>query len=81
MTWFQEKLVRFRQKLKGWKTVIFGMIVTGAGAVLDILESLRAVDITPLLPPTHALRIIAAIGLVTILLRLFTTGAVGEKDL
>jgi hypothetical protein len=80
MTWLREKLAQFRQKLKGWKTVIFGMFVTGAGAVLDILESLRAVDITPLLPPAHALRIIAAIGVVTILLRLFTTGAIGEKD-
>jgi hypothetical protein len=80
MNWLAEKFDRLRQRLKGWKTVIFGAIVTGAGSVLDLLESLRAVDITPLLPPAHALRIIAAIGVVTILLRLFTTGGVGEKD-
>jgi hypothetical protein len=69
-----------RQKLKGWKTLIFGGIVTAASTLLDLLDALRAVDITPLLPPAHALKIIAAIGVVTILLRLVTTGAVGEKE-
>ncbi len=73
-------MIALRQKLKGWKTLIFGAAVTGASGVLDILDALRAVDITPLLPPTHALKIIAAIGVVTILLRFMTTGGVGEKD-
>lgn len=71
---------RFSEKLKGWRTVIFGFAVTLAGATLDILEALRLVDITPLLPPDHALKIIAAIGIVTIVLRLVTTGRVGSRD-
>lgn len=68
------------EKLKGWRTLIFGVAVTFASAALDILEALQLVDITPLLPPDHALKIIAAIGVVTILLRLVTTGRVGQKD-
>ena len=54
--------------------------MTLAGATLDILEALQLVDITPLLPPDHALKIIAAIGIVTIVLRLVTTGRVGAKN-
>jgi hypothetical protein len=73
-------MMGLRQKLKGWRTMIFGGVVAGAGALLDLLDALRAVDITPLLPPSHALRIIAAIGVITILLRLATTGRVGVKD-
>lgn len=73
-------MLRFREKLKGWKTVIFGATVTIAGAGAEILDALRAIDITPLLPPSQAARIIATIGVVTILLRLATTGRVGQKD-
>ena len=68
------------EKLKGWRTLIFGGAVTVAGASLEILEALQLVDITPLLPPDHALKIIAAIGVATILLRFVTTGRVGSKD-
>jgi hypothetical protein len=68
------------EKLKGWRTLIFGSLVSVAGAALDILDALQLVDITPLLPPDHALKIIAAIGVVTIVLRLVTTGRVGSKD-
>jgi hypothetical protein len=68
------------EKLKGWRTLIFGSAVALAGVALDILEALQLVDITPLLPPDHALKIIAAIGVVTIGLRLVSTGRVGSKD-
>lgn len=68
------------EKLKGWRTLIFGGAVTLAGAALDILDALQLVDITPLLPPDHALKIIAAIGIVTVVLRLLTTGRIGSKD-
>lgn len=67
-------------RLKGWRTVIFGGAVTLAGMVLDILDALQVVDLTPLLPPEHALKIIAAIGIVTVALRFVTTGRVGSKD-
>jgi len=68
------------EKLKGWRTVIFGACVSLAGVALDILDALHLVDITPLLPPAHATRLIAIIGIVTVLLRLVTTGRVGRRD-
>jgi hypothetical protein len=71
---------RLRERLKGWRTLIFGGAITLAGAALDILNALQLVDITPLLPPEHALKIIAAIGVVTVVLRMITTGRVGHKD-
>ena len=69
-----------RQKLKGWKTVLFGSLVSGAGVAVDVLDAIKAIDIAPLLPPAYALKIIAGIGIATILLRLATTGRVGRKE-
>lgn len=60
--------------------MVFGAVITIAGAMLDILNALQLVDITPLLPPEHALKIITMIGLVTVILRAVTTGRVGQKD-
>lgn len=73
-------LARLRDALKGWKTLAFGGLVTGAGLAADILDALQAIDIAPLLPPAYAVKIIAVIGLVTILLRFVTTGRVGQKE-
>lgn len=73
-------MIWLRQKLKGWRTVIFGGAITVAGAALDILNALQLVDITPLLPPEHALKIIAVIGIVTVVLRMITTGRIGQRD-
>ena len=77
---FQNLVARLRKRLKGWRTILFGMLVTLASIAAEIFESLHAVDLTPLLPPEYALRIISIIGLVTILLRLVTTGRIGQKD-
>lgn len=72
--------VWLRERLKGWRTLIFGGAVTFAGAALDILDALQLIDITPLLPPEHALKIIALIGVVTVALRMVTTGRIGHRD-
>lgn len=69
-----------RESLKGWKTVAFGAVVAGAGLAADILDALQAVDLAPLLPPAYAVKIIAIIGVATIVLRFATTGRVGRKD-
>lgn len=91
-TWLQQRrqlepgisaggwLSRLRETMKGWKTVIFGGALTMAGTALDLLDQLKAIDIAPLLPPASAVRIIAVIGIVTILLRLATTTRIGQKD-
>jgi lysozyme family protein len=76
----QNPLPRLRETLKGWKTVVFGVLVTGAGIAAEILDALQAIDLAPLLPPAYAVKIIAIIGVVTIVLRFATTGRVGRKD-
>jgi hypothetical protein len=76
----QRAFAWLRDMLKGWRTIIFGGAVTLAGAALDVLNALQVVDITPLLPPEHAVKIIALIGVVTIVLRMVTTGRIGRKD-
>lgn len=76
----QTLLARLYAALKGWKTIVFGGLVAGAGLAADLLDALQAIDLTPLLPPAYAVKIIAIIGVVTIVLRLVTTGRVGQKD-
>jgi lysozyme family protein len=73
-------LEMLRTRLKGWKTVAFGSAVAGIGVAADILDALQTIDLGALLPPAHAVKIIAIIGILTILLRLATTGRVGQKD-
>lgn len=73
-------LARLREILKGWKTLVFGAVVAAAGVTADILDALQAVDLAPLLPPAYAVKIIAIIGVLTIILRFATTGRVGQKD-
>jgi lysozyme family protein len=68
------------EKLKGWKTLAFGALVVGSGVAADILDALQAIDLAPLLPPAYAVKIIAIIGIVTVVLRFATTGRVGQKD-
>lgn len=77
---FQNLVAWLRKKLKGWRTILFGALVTIASIAAEIFESLHTIDLAPLLPPEYALRIISIIGLVTILLRLVTTGRIGQKD-
>ena len=60
--------------------MIFAGAITVAGVALDILNALQLVDIVPLLPPEHALKIIAIIGVITVLLRAVTTGRIGQRD-
>jgi lysozyme family protein len=87
-TWRQEAppdavpgpLSVLREQLKGWKTLVFGALVAGSGIAADILDALQAIDLTPLLPPAYAVKIIAIIGILTIVLRFATTGRVGQKD-
>jgi lysozyme family protein len=78
--WWKSRALNLRALLKGWRTIVFGSLVTISGIAAEFLESLHMLDLAPLLPPEHAPRIIAAIGLVTVLLRLVTTGRVGQKD-
>jgi hypothetical protein len=64
----------FKRSVRGWRTVLVG----SAAAVLGILDALHAVDITPLLPEGRAGAVMAILGLAMIVLRLITTGPLGN---
>lgn len=75
-----------REKLKGWKTIIWSraLVVVGvvAGFVIPMLQMLTSEQISSLLPPhlvPWAPLILVAIGGVTEWLRRSTTGPVGSK--
>lgn len=68
-----------RAKFKGWRTVVFGSAVAIGSVTTELLDAFKQIDIAPLLPPAYALKIIAGIGVATILLRIVTTGRVGAK--
>jgi hypothetical protein len=74
-------LAPLRDRIKGWKTIVFGALLTAASLAMNVLDALQAVDLAPLLPPSQAMKIIAVIGIATIVLRLATTGRIGQKDL
>lgn len=69
----------FRRRLKGWRTVLFGLLV----AVLGLLDALAMVDLTPLLsswlPEGRVGAVLSAIGILTVLLRFVTTGPWGSQ--
>jgi len=71
-------LQTIRQRLKGWKTVIFGQLVASFGGVLYLLEQIQPLDLHPVLPPRYAEAIIAGIGVAIVVLRVVTTTPVGQ---
>jgi len=65
-----------RRRLKGWRTMAFGLLVS----VYGLLAAFQGFDWTPLLG-THANGIITAlIGVGVIVLRFVTTSPIGGKD-
>jgi cell division protein FtsX len=75
-----------RQKLVGWKTIIWArtLVVLGlvAGGIVPILQLIDGSQIGFFIPPKYTPfipLIVAAIGIVTEWLRRITTGPVGSK--
>lgn len=67
------------EKIKGWKTVIWNMIVALFPVVLESLDKLQALDLNQYLTPVNAIIAGFVIAGVGVLLRLITTGPVGSK--
>ena len=80
MQWIKDKFQWLREKIKGWKTIIVAAVVGLPMALLEILEQLKIVDPTTVLPEPWGQRAALALSIAMILLRLVTTGAVGAKD-
>ena len=64
-----KKIVR---KIKGWKTVIFSVLL----GILGVAETARWADI---LPKEKVGIILIVIGIIGVILRAFTTGSIGQK--
>jgi hypothetical protein len=72
-------LKRFRQKLKGWKTVAVNAIVGLPASLLFLYEQFQGVDVTPLIPAQYAAAAVAGMAVLGVVLRIATTGPVGAK--
>ncbi len=75
MKWFRW----LRQKAKGWKTVILGAVVGAPLAAIELIEQLKLVDPSSVLPDPWGSRVALGLAIAMILLRLITTGPVGSK--
>jgi hypothetical protein len=71
---------RLLAKLKGWRTVIVGVLVSAPLAVLEILEQLQFVDSSFIFPEPWGQRVALGLALLMILLRLVTSGPVGRSE-
>lgn len=61
--------------MKGWRTIIFSVLVAAVGA----LQAVGVTDWMALLGDKTSGIVVTAIGGIGVLLRFLTTGAVGEK--
>jgi len=77
--WFKEKFAAISEKLKGWKTVIIGVLVALPLSLLEILQELQLVDLNSVLPEPWGARLALAVSLAMIFLRLITNTPVGKK--
>lgn len=68
------------QKLKGYRTIIFGTLLAASGAILEILVMLQAIDLSFLFSPRSAVIANIVIGVMVVVLRFVTTGPVGKDD-
>lgn len=68
------------QKLKGYRTVIFGTALAASGAVLEILMLMQTIDLGFLFTPRSAVIANIVIGVLVVVLRFVTTGPVGKDE-
>lgn len=69
----------FRERLKGWKTVVVNSIAGLPAALYVLYQEFATVDFTPLIPAKYVALAVVGMSVLGILLRLITTGPVGSK--
>lgn len=72
-------LAKLREKLKGWKTIVWNLFLGLAAPAAIALQQLGAIDWSQYVGPIGAVFIGLGIAAVGILLRCATTGPVGAK--
>jgi len=58
------KLKAFVAWLYNWITVVSGIVLGGLSMLPDFLDAIGAINLTPILPPAYAAKIITAIAVV-----------------
>ena len=74
--WFKT----IREKLKGLKTIIIGVVVALPLSLLEILQQLQMIDLNSALPEPWGARLALGVSLAMIVLRLITNTPVGKAD-
>ena len=72
-------LAALKEKLRGWKTIIWNGFVAVTPLALVSLDKLAAVDLTPYMTPWAGIAAGFVISAVGVWLRYITTGPVGSK--
>lgn len=72
-------LGRFRERIRGWRTIAFHGAVSVLSGLLLSVDLLRGFDWTQVVSPATALWVGVGLGLAGIWLRVITTGPVGER--
>lgn len=70
---------KLREKLKGWKTVVWNLFIALSGVIAVALQQLGLIDWSQYVGPIGAVFISLAISAIGIGLRTMTTGPVGSK--
>lgn len=71
------KLAAFREKIRGWKTIIWNAIIAILPVALVALDKLQAVDLSQFMTPWAAIGVGFLVSAVGVWLRTITTGPVG----
>lgn len=75
----KELWARIREKLKGYRTIIFNGFIAAVPSLLFVLDKLQALDMSAYLSPGGVTLTGIGIGLAGMWLRMITTGPVGSK--
>jgi predicted cobalt transporter CbtA len=70
---------KLRQRLKGWKTILWNGFLGFAPAILVGLDKIQAIDLTQHMTWWMAIIVGVLVGGIGTLLRYITTGPVGSK--
>lgn len=68
------------ERLKGWRTVIIGSLISAPLAIMELLEQLQVIDPATILPDPWGQRVALGVAIAMILLRLITSGPVGGRE-
>jgi len=74
------KLRRLSDRLRGYRTIIFGCLLAASGAILELLTFFQTVDLSFLFSPRAAVIANIVIGVLVIVLRYQTAGPVGRDE-